>query len=269
MAFDVFQIDWITIDLIIIVLLILLLIGVKVLKEIYRWRFFLSNTSTIRRVDNLPDINNQFSSISIKKCTLTKSSILQQEGLAKPTIIIIRKNRKLMLLKALSEALCIFGCNVINVHFKMLAKKGTKLITSITEKELHQIVSSILIYYNQDSHLVSQNYNIVDFSKTIFPSNLLLKDSHCNKIILINPRLKFYNREDFPTLISDSNKDSKIVTIFSEKLNPLFKNKNLKKIDLYNETFNNSKHIVFQKAQSTFKYYETLLLSIISRYVEK
>ena len=97
MTFDIFQVDWITVNIIVIALLIPLVIGVKVLKEVYRWRFFFSNPSTIKRVDSLLDINNQFSLISIIKCTLTKSSVFQQEDLTKPTIIIIRRNRKLML----------------------------------------------------------------------------------------------------------------------------------------------------------------------------
>jgi len=269
MTFDIFQVDWITVDIIIIVLLVLLLIGVKVLKEVYRWRFFFSNPSTIRRVDNLLDINNQFSSISIKKCTLTKSSVFQQEDLTKPTIILIRRNRKLMLLKALTEAFCTFGYNVINVRLKLLSKNGKELMTSDIEKELEQIFSVTIMFYNQDTHLVSQNYNVIDFSKEIMPLNLLLKDSHCKNIILINPCLKSYNLEVFLTLLNDSNKISKIITIFSEKLNLFFKNKNLTKILLSNETFKNSKHTIIQKAKSTFRYYETLLLSVIIRYIEK
>ena len=269
MTFDIFQVDWITVDIIIIVLLILLLIGVKVLKEVYRWRFFYSNPSTIRRVDNLVDINKQFSSISIKKCTLTKSSVFQQEDLIKPTIIIIRRNRKLMLLKALTEAFCAFGYDVLNVQLKILTKNGTELMTSDIEKELRQTFSVIIMFYNQDTHLVSQNYNVIDFSKEVMPLNLLLKDSHCKNIILINPCLNSYNLETLLTLLNDSKIFSKIITVFSEKLNPFFKNKNVKKILLSNETFKNSKHTIIQKAKSTFRYYETLLLSVIIRYIEK
>jgi len=269
MAFNIFQVDWITVDIIIIVLLILLLIGVKLLKEVYRWRFFFSNPSTIRRVDNLLDINNQFSPISIKKWTLTKSSVFQQEDLTKPTIILIRRNRNLMLLKALTEAFCTFGYSVINVRLKVLSKNGNELMTSDIEKELQQTFSVTLMIYNQDNHLVSQNYNVIDFSKEILPLNLLLKDNHCKNIILINPRLNSYNLEVFLTLLNDSNNISKIITIFSEKLNPFFKNKNVKKILLSNEIFKNSKHTIIQKAKSTFRYYETLLLSVIIRYIEK
>ncbi len=269
MTFDIFQVDWITVDIIIIALLILLLIGVKVLKEVYRWRFSFSSPSTIRRVDNLLDINNQFSAISIKKCTLTKSSVFQQEDLTKPTIIIIRRYRKLMLLKALTEAFCTFGYNVLNVRLKILTKNGMELMTSDIEKELQQTLSVILMFYNQDTYLVSQDYNVIDFSKDIMPLNLLLKDFHCKNIILINPCLKSYNLDTLLTLLNDSNKFSKIITIFSEKLNPIFKNKNVKKILLSNETFKNSKHTIMQKAKSTFRYYETLLLSVIIRYIEK
>lgn len=269
MAFDIFQVDWITVDIIIIILLILLLIGVKALKELYRWRFFFSNPSTIRRVDNLPEINTQFSSISIKRCTLIKSSVPQQEDLTKPTIILIRRYRKLMLLKALTDAFCTFGYNVISLRFKMITKNVIEQMISDIEKELHQIFPAIIMFYNQDVNLLSQKYNVIDFTKRILPLNLLLKDPHCRNIILINPSLKPCNMEVFLTLLNDSNKFSQLITIFSEKLNPFFKNKKFKKILLNDETFKNTKHTIIQKARSTFKYYETVLLSIIIRNIEK
>jgi hypothetical protein len=75
--------------------------------------------------------------------------------------------------------------------------------------------------------------------------------------------------EGYLTLISDSNKNSDLITIFSENLNPFFKNKNVEKILHDNETFKYSKYTIIQKTKSTFKYYETLLLSVIIRYIEK
>ena len=269
MTFDIFQVDWITVDIIIIILLILLLIGVKVLKETYRWRFFFSNVSTIRRVDNLLDINDQFSSISIKKCNLTISSVFQREDLKNPTIILIRRYRKLMLLKALKEAFCTSGYNVISLRLKMVTKNMTKRLISDIEIELQQTLPAIIMFYNQDDNLLSQRYNVIDFTKKILPLNLLLKDRQCRNIILINPRLKSYDLEVYLTLINDSNKNSKLITIFSEKLNPFFKNKIVKKILPDNETFKYTKYTIIQKTKSTFKYYETLLLSVIIRYIEK
>ena len=88
-------------------------------------------------------------------------------------------------------------------------------------------------------------------------------------VILINPRLKSYNIDGYLTLLSDSNKDSNLITIFSENLNVFFKNKNVKKILHDDEAFKHSKYTIIQKARSTFKYYETMLLSVIIRYIEK
>ena len=269
MTNDIFQVDWITVDIIIIVLLILLLIGVKVLKEIYRWRFFFSNISTIRKVENHLDINNQVSSISIKKSDLTTCSVFQQEGLIKPTIVLIKRYRKLMLLKALTEAFCTSGYNVISLRLKISNKNLTERLISDIEKELQQTFPIIIMSYNQDVNLLSQNYNVIDFTKKVLPLNLLLKDSHCRNIILINPRLKSSNQEVFLTLLSDSNKSPKLITIFSENINPLFKNKKVKKILQNKETFKYTKYTIIQKTTSTFKYYETLLLSVILRYIEK
>ena len=88
-------------------------------------------------------------------------------------------------------------------------------------------------------------------------------------MILVNPPLKSYNLDIFLTLLNDSNKNSELITIFSENLNPFFKNKKVKKILRNNETFKNTNYSIIQKARSTFKYYETLLLSVIIRHIEK
>jgi len=269
MTFDIFQVDWITVDIIIIILLILLLIVVKVLKETYRWRFFFSNISTIRKDGNLLDINNQISSLSIKKSNLTTSSVFQQEDLIKPTIVLIKRYRKLMLLKALTEAFCTSGYNVISLRLKISNKNMTERLISDIEEELQQTFSSIILFYTQDVNLLSQNYIVIDFTKKVLPLNLLLRDIYCRNIFLINPRLKSYNLEVYLNLLSDSNKNSKLISIFSEKLNPFFRNKKVKKILHLKETFKYTKYTIVQKAKSTFKYYETLLLSVIIRYIEK
>ncbi|GAG30706.1 unnamed protein product, partial [marine sediment metagenome] len=225
MTFDIFHVDWITVDIIIIVLLILLLIGVKVLKDKYRWRFFFSNISTIRKVDNLEDINNHGSSISINKSSLTTSSVFQQEDLIKPTIVLIKRYRKLMLLKALTEAFCTSGYNVISLRLKISKKNMTERLISDIEKEFQQTFPSVIMFYNQEGNLLSQNYIVIDVTKIFLPLSLLLRDNYCQNIILINPSLKSYNLEVCVNLLSDSNKNSKLIMIFSENLHPFFKNK--------------------------------------------
>ncbi|MHA1471560.1 MAG: hypothetical protein ACTSQW_00515 [Promethearchaeota archaeon] len=268
MTFDIFQLDWITIDIIIILLLILLLIAVEVLKEIFRWRFSFSNVSTVRRVVSQLNLNNHFSSILIKNCRLNESSVFQQEDLRKPTIFIIKGYRKLMLLRVLTEAFCTSGYKVINLRLKIPSINERKRFKSDVEKELHQVFPFIIKSYNQNSNLLEQNFIIIDFTKKMLPLNILLKDLHCRNIILINPCLNASNLEGILTSSNDLNENSKLITIFSEKLNLFFKNKNAKKILLKSETFKNNKHTIVQKAKSTFKYYETLLFSVIIRYLE-
>ncbi|MFX1447309.1 MAG: hypothetical protein ACFFCG_04160 [Promethearchaeota archaeon] len=268
MTIGIFQVDWITVDIIIIELLILFLISAKVLKELYRWRFFYSNSSTVRRFDNLSEINAQFSTIFIKKCTLTKVNFYQQEEIGKPTIIIIRSFRKLMLLKALTEALCFFGYQVLNIRLKTVNRSGKLEMASLIEKELRYAFPIIFRTYNQEVHVLNQVYNVINYNKRLLPLNILFENSDCRNLILINPRLKSYNLEVMLTLLNDSNKYPQLFTIFSEKLNLFLKNTKIKKIFLTNEPFKNSKYTIIPKARSTFKYYETVLLSLIMRYIE-
>ena len=269
MRLNIFRVDWITVDTIIIILLILLLIGVKVLKEVYRWRFFFSNASTIQRVDKYPYLNTQLSPIFIKKCTLTKSSVSLQEDLAKPAIVIIRRYRKFMLLKALTEAFCSFGYAVINIQLKTIHNNETSRIASEVEQEFLQTIPNLIKFYNHDIKMVSQDYNIIEFSKKVFALNFVSKDSTCKSLILINPRLNSIDLEKIGTSIKDSNKYPQIITIYSENLNPVFKNKSAIKSLHNNEILRNTKYTVIQKAKSTFKHYETILLSILIGYIEK
>jgi len=79
MSKDIFQLDWIFIDTIIIVLLILLLLGVKLYKLTHRWRFSFSNEALEFISYRKPplEINNQ--SISTSKWTLTRNISLREE----------------------------------------------------------------------------------------------------------------------------------------------------------------------------------------------
>ena len=103
----------------------------------------------------------------------------------------------------------------------------------------------------------------------LLPYNYILKNSDCRDLILINPLLNSYNLELMLIIIKDFKKHPQLITIFSKKLNPIFKNKKIKTEFIKNEAFKNSKRTIIQKAKSTFKNYETILLSVIIRYIEK
>jgi len=271
MAFNIFQVDWILVDTIIIILLVLLLIGVKIFKEAYRWRFSLSNEFLTRTTAKALSFNLGRPTIYIKKWNLTKSKVIQEEISSKPTIFIIRTHRKQMLLKILTEGLGTYGFNVVNIWLKIKADKGKSKTIRDIEREIQQIIPSFLSIYNQDLHLLSQRYVVVNFDKKIIPYNIITKDSNSVKLISINPRLNLANLKIMQTLETVSNPQFQLFIIFSELLNPFLKNRNSNKKILSDKTLKNSnkfKYHTIQKAKSTFKYYETVLLSIIIKNID-
>jgi hypothetical protein len=174
-----------------------------------------------------------------------------------------------MLLKALTEALCTFGFCVITIQIRAFTKTRRKKFTSETEKELSQAIPSILKFYNNVVDVMKNNYAIIDFNHRGLPYDLLLKNSNCENLISINPKLNSYNLEMMLKLVNSPNRYPQVITIFSEKLNPILKNKKLTKRFIDSEVFKNTKHTIIQKAKSTFKNYETILLSFIIRYINK
>jgi hypothetical protein len=174
-----------------------------------------------------------------------------------------------MLLKALTEAFCVFGYRVITIQVRSFTKIRKTKFTSETEKKLSQVIPSIISYYNKDVNLVRNNYSIIDFNHRGLPYDLLLKNSYCKKLILINPLLNSYNLEMMSKLFRDSNRYPQLITIFSENLNPILKNKKITKIFIDSEVFESTRHTILQKAKSTFKNYETILFSLIIRYIKR
>ncbi len=271
MAFDIFRVDWILVDTIIIILLILLLISVKIFKEAYRWRFSLSNEFLTRTTTKALSFNLDRPSIYLKKWNLTKSKVIQEEISSKPSIFIMRTHRKQMLLKILTEGLSTYGFNVVNIWLKIKADKGKSKTIKDIEREIQQILPSFLSIYNQDLHLLSQRYVVMNFDKFFFPYNIITKNFNSAKLISINPRLNLANLKIIQTLETVSNPQFQLFIIFSGRLNPFLKNRNSDKKILSDKTLKNSnkfKYHTIQKAKSTFKYYETVLLSIIIKNIE-
>jgi len=271
MAFDIFQVDWILVDTIIIILLVLLLIAVKIFKEAYRWRFSLSNEFLTRTTAKALSFNLDHPSIYIKKWNLTKSKVIQEEISSKPSVFIIRKRKKQRLLKILTEGLSTYGFNVVNIWLNIKADKGKSKKIRDIKREIQQIIPSFLSIYNQNLHLLSQRYVVVNFDKKIIPYNIITKDSNSFKLISINPRLNLANLKIIQTLETVSNPQFQLFIIFSERLNPFLKNRNSNKKILSDKTLKNSnkfKYHTIQKAKSTFKYYETVLLSIIIKNID-
>ncbi|MCK4780356.1 MAG: hypothetical protein KAT57_09230, partial [Candidatus Lokiarchaeota archaeon] len=111
---DIFQVDWIFIDTIIILLLILLLVSVKIFKSTHRWRSSFSNAFLDRFhfAETQKFVGNKF--VTIKKIQLIRDSSLKKQNDQNPVILILRTNHRRKLLRILSEGLGTNGFNIIS-----------------------------------------------------------------------------------------------------------------------------------------------------------
>jgi hypothetical protein len=256
MSFDIFRVDWLLISGIISVILIIFLIGVNILKKLYRWRFSFSNenlekTTITSSLSDGPKISKW-----IKKRTLIypKDSNTSTE-LA--TIIIYRSFRKFMLLNALTEGLSSYGFNIINVWFKKQTENNE--IGNISKS----IFSKIIELHNDANSRLCNKYFIITSSKIPLNKDYELIDSDNLGVIIINPNMK----EEDIVKISER---SKFYGIISEKLILFVRNPNLKRI-LKLSKEKNSKKIkikVIKSAKRSFRYYETILLGELIKIVK-
>ena len=89
---EIFQLDWLVIDVIIIILLISILLIVKFFKIISRWRFRSSNTSLSKIKIEGPYINAKESAYTIKKANIIRNVRLKDSERSKLGIITFTLN---------------------------------------------------------------------------------------------------------------------------------------------------------------------------------
>jgi len=270
MSTDIFQLDWIFIDTIIIILLILLLLGVKGYKLTHRWRFSFSNEAIEYTFYRKPPLKIDDQSISTSKWTLTRNIFLREESNKKPTIVILRTNYKKRLLYILTEGLSSYGFNVINLRLKIrLDKKDnqfdTTLITSI-----RRLISIIIDFFKEKDSAFNFNYTLLNYSKSSLSYTSILTDPKNCGMILINPKLNDENIKNYNNLFDSSHLNSQLFSIFSKRSIFIFNNKNLKRfLNLYNHKKEKKLNIItIKKANYSFNYYETILLGIIINLIE-
>ncbi len=256
MSFDIFRVDWLLIDSIISVILIIFLIGVNILKKLYRWRFPLSNENLEKVLIKPSSSYGAKINKGIKKWGLTcpKESNNSTE-LA--TIIIYRRFRKFMLLNALTEGLSSYGFNIINVWFK-------KQIESIEYGNISKsIFSKIIELHNDVNSRLCNKYFILAYSEIPLNKDNELIDSDNLGVIIINPNMK---ENDIVKICERS----KFYGIVSEKLVLFVRNPYLKRFfKLPNEKISDKLKIkVIKRAKRSFRYYETILLGELIKIVK-
>jgi len=270
MSKDIFQLDWIFIDTIIIVLLILLLLGVKLYKLTHRWRFSFSNEALEFISYRKPplEINNQ--SISTSKWTLTRNISLREEINKKPLIIILRTNYKKRLLYILTEGLSSYGFNVINLRLKIRLDKNNNLFDKALLDNIRHLISTVIDFFKEIDSEFNLNYLLLNYSKSSLSYTSILTDPKNCGMILINPKLNNKNIKNYNDIFKSSPLNSQLYTIFSKRSIFILNNKNLKRLlSLYNHQKEKKLNIItIKKAKYSFNYYETILLGMIISLIE-
>ncbi|MFW9936280.1 MAG: hypothetical protein ACFFD5_01400 [Candidatus Thorarchaeota archaeon] len=268
MPFNIFRLNWILIDVILIFFLILFLIGVKIFKGLSRWRYSLSNESLIRsNYKTILQFNYNRTIIKIKNLNLIENSKLKEQALARPSIIIIRTIRKKKITKILTEGLSSYGFNVINIYIKKIHE--TYLIEE-NKRNIEKFGTMIMKIFANNNKILNSKYVLINYGKCFLSFNFFLSDIHSTGLFLINPRINESNVKNILALkdLNLSKKHLKI--IFSARSKLFLKNLNLKrfktKIFPYNKDL--FKFMIIE-ASGSFKYYETILLSKIIFLIEK
>ncbi len=268
MICDIYYIDWIFIDTIIIVLLFLLLLGVRIFKITHRWRFSFSNQALEHfEFSKTQDVlKNPL--VFTKKWSLTRNSSLKVNN--HPLLLIIRTNRKRKFVRILTEGLCSNGFKVINLKVQ-IKRKSQKVETEINLiNDMNLIISTVIDLCKKSNLPINSNYIVLNHSKSCLSFKPILSDNTNNGIILINPKINKQNLKNYFDIIEELSSNPQIYCIFSRNSIFLLKNHNLLKFikKFYPQYSNILKFSAIKKAKNSFKNYETIVLGILIDLIE-
>ncbi len=252
---NIFRLNWVLIDIIIIFLLIFLLVSVKLYKENARWRNNISNLSL--EAISLP-LNQNITTIqekNVKDLRLVRN-IQSKAGDNKPLIIFSKNKAYEDLIEILTYGLASYGFSIISLKFKTKTSFSLSILSEIINQKISkQYLKYILISF--------------EFSKPLY--NSVLNDSKNRGMILINPTYNKTILNTFKKVLSSDNMKNKLCLIYNYYSFFIFKNRNLKKIlnSLSDEESRQIKLNIIQNARVLFKNYETILLGFIIQYIEE
>ncbi len=262
---DIFQIDWIFVDAIIIILLILLLVGVKIFKSTHRWRSSFSNITLdkifISDVQKL--VGNKF--VLTKKIALIRDSSLKEKCNKNPLILILRTHYRRKFVRILTEGLGSYGFNIVLTKIKIKHYQNSIKFENIVIRELKSIISTFINWYKEKGLILNQNYILLSHSGSSFSYKAILNDIKNEGMILINPKINLKNLKYFIKVNDNKLTDDQLYTIFSNKSVFILPNKNLKflQANISSQKLTGLKILTLKKAKKSFKYYETIVLGMI------
>ncbi|MFO8019398.1 MAG: hypothetical protein R6U96_12245 [Promethearchaeia archaeon] len=183
MFLNIFHLNWILIDSIIIIFLILVLTIVKIYKYMARWRTSFSNEHLSVHYLEQPSQKGQKSLLKTIQFVQNKISITRKS----PVLVVLSKNKRKRLEYALVEALGTYGYSIL-----WLVLKKHSLSSPPFPKEEKKLAQNIDGYFD---HLISQeyisdrNFIVVDFFTLTFLSESLSSSQFYQGTVSINPPL--------------------------------------------------------------------------------
>ena len=216
MSVDIFQLNWILIDCIIIILLIFLLVSVKIFKKTHRWRLSLSNNSLERIHCNESNIKFKNLNINVKDWSLTWNTAFKDKPLSKPIIVLFRTNKKKELLNILTEGLASYGLDVISLRVQFKLCSTSDILDINIQKEIREIISEILNSIEQRRNHSNLKYFVINYDKSKSWYNSLLTDINNVGLVLINPKLRSNNIRDLFGINNFKDLTSPFYIIFSK-----------------------------------------------------
>jgi len=271
MAIDIFKLDWIFIDSVIILLLLLVLISVKLFKERSRWRTSLSNESLEFINYRQSDIHLKSQHFNVKNISVLRHISLKKEINSYPLIFICKPSKKRKLLYVLIEGLASYGFEIIIIDIEDSLNYSKIFLDKKLKKEKENLFSTIINFLVETEVVSNSNYILINYSIPCYSFKSILSDPKNHGIFLLNPKLNEINKRFFSEVSKLITLESPINIIFSKNLSLFVSNKNLNK---FLKVFNNKNSEVFrlivvEKAKKSFKYYETILLGVIIYLIDK
>ncbi|MFX1325121.1 MAG: hypothetical protein ACFE8N_09190 [Promethearchaeota archaeon] len=267
---DIFQVDWVFVDTIIIIILFLLLIGIELFKTTHRWRLSISNNYLESySLSNVPvNLGNPF--LRIVKWQLVKNVIVSTQNKKTPIILILRSNFKRRLTKVLTEGLSSYGFTVIHAKIKLGRNSILKLENDIAKNNIKPMVSSALDYLKKKGLITSSSHLAINFSKSLISSKVILSEPDNIGLIIINPKINKENIENFKELLINSMQYPQLFYLFSKRIFALFKNRSISRFikEIKDKNKLKERLITLEKSNTIFKYYETILLGILIELIE-
>ncbi len=270
MNLNIFRLNWILIDTIIIILLLLALVLVKIFKETFRYRSSFSNEA-------LECIKSEKSGINFSKyCFIDNNwSLIINKAKnnrirKKPLIVLIRTNKRKKLIHVLSEGLGSCGFNVLNLKIQSKFFSHSFTLNKSIIEEISDFLTQLIKFYKHEEFTLNPNYFLINYHKANLNDISAISDINNQGIILINPKLTMARNGNLHKIHNNINVNSSLYVIFNKKSIFSLGNTNYKKfLREFNESENNFlKIITLEKARRSFKYYETILLGILVNIIE-